>query len=84
MTALQLTWHAAQQPCTRINYAGAAQVWRETAHKAQVAGDFEAMRQSHFRALEKEAMARNHCEPKPINTRKRSMVKWLVFHGQIQ
>lgn len=58
MTTLQLTRHAAQQPCARINYASTAQVWRETAHKAQVAGDFEAMRQAHFRALENEAMAR--------------------------
>ena len=47
MTTLQLTRHAAQQPCARINYAGTAQVWRE------------AMRQAHFRALENEAMARN-------------------------
>ena len=58
MTALQLTRHAAQQPCQRINYSGTAQVWREAAHKAQVAGDFEAMRQAHFRALENEACAR--------------------------
>lgn len=59
MTALQLTRLASQQSCTRINYAGTAQVWRETAHEDQVAGDFEAMRQAHFRALENEAMARN-------------------------
>ena len=58
MTTLQLTRFAGHL-APRINYAGTAKVWRATAHKAQVAGDFEAMRQAHFRALENEAMARN-------------------------
>ena len=46
------------QPGARIDYAGTAKVWRETAHTAHVAGDFEASRQAHFRALENEACAR--------------------------
>ena len=24
-----------------------------------------------------------HCEPSAINTKKHSLAKWLVFHGQV-
>jgi len=58
MTTLQLIRHTFNQPATRINYEGTARMWRSIAHSAAVEGDFEAMRQSQFRALENEQMAR--------------------------
>ena len=39
-------------------FAESARMWRAIAHAAQLDGDFEAMRQSHFRALENEAVVR--------------------------
>ena len=58
MTTLQLTQHAMRQPAQRINYAATARMWRQIAHTAELAGDFEAMSQAHFRALENEQFAR--------------------------
>ena len=40
------------------DFAESARMWRAIAHAAQLDGDFEAMRQSHFRALENEAVVR--------------------------
>ena len=39
------------------DFEASARMWRAIAHAAQLDGDFEAMRQSHFRALENEALA---------------------------
>ena len=58
MTTLQLIRHTFNQPAARINYEGTARMWRSIAHSAALDGDFEAMRQSQFRALENEQLAR--------------------------
>jgi hypothetical protein len=66
MTTLQLIRHTFNQPATRINYEGTARMWRSIAHSAALEGDFEAMRQSQFRALENEQLAREQ-EAKRLN-----------------
>jgi outer membrane murein-binding lipoprotein Lpp len=61
MTTTQLTRHAMNQ--ARPDYVATAQMWRSLAHTAQLEGDFEAMRLSHLRAQENEAMAKAQTTP---------------------
>jgi len=53
---------------TRPNYLASARMWRHIAHTAQLAGDFDAMRQAHFRAQENEQFAWQHGQTKKSQT----------------